>query len=156
MPLTPSLLDKLKHTYPSFTFVASHEFLWSPDTSTIHYNSADDQADMLLLHELGHALLGHSNYHRDIELLSMETAAWGEAEVIGTTENITMHDDVIQDHLDSYRDWLHSRSICPSCGANGHQINVDHYQCIVCQTKWRVNEARTCQLRRYQLKKNSR
>jgi lipopolysaccharide biosynthesis regulator YciM len=107
---------------------------------------------MLLIHELAHALLNHKNYRRDIELIEMETAAWHEAKQYGEKYNVEIKEDVIQDHLDTYRDWLHARSSCPNCLATGYQTKHLTYECPACTHSWKVNEARLCALRRYGIK----
>ena len=102
-----------------------------------------------VLHEVGHALLDHQIYSRDIELLGMERDAWQRAEVVAADLDLTIPDDVIQTHLDTYRDWLHARSLCPDCTQTGIQIDSAQYECPHCHATWRVNDARTCGLRRY-------
>lgn len=152
----PLLIQKLKATHPELTFTEDDQFSWSPHNRTIFYNEALPHAEALLLHELSHALLDHRSYRRDVELVAMETAAWEKAadyakenaaHLAGIT--LDLSDTVIQDHLDTYREWLHARSTCPSCSANGYQIDVLKYECPACSHKWRVNEARLCALRRY-------
>lgn len=148
MPSTASLLEQLRATYPQLTFAESDEFLWSPDRETIFYNPANGRVAALLMHELGHALGNHRDYLRDIQLLSMETEAWERARLLATQHSVSFSEDTVQDHLDTYRDWLHSRSTCPECEAAGHQIARERYRCLACTTEWQVNEARTCRLKR--------
>jgi hypothetical protein len=151
MPLITSLVVKLRKDFKQFTFVASDQFRWSPTDQTIFYdqNSSDQPA---LLHELSHALLGHTRYTRDIELIDLERDAWNHAlTVLSEPYNIAIADEAIQDSLDTYRDWLHARSVCPTCTAVGMQTKVDEYKCIACGGQWRVNEARLCGLKRYRL-----
>ncbi|MCY1379960.1 hypothetical protein D9M68_895230 [compost metagenome] len=82
----------------------------------------------------------------------MERDAWRYAkEKLGSNYKVTITDTVIQDSLDTYRDWLHARSTCPNCQATGMQNRKRHYRCIACQHVWRVNDARICGLRRYSL-----
>ena len=78
----------------------------------------------------------------------MEMAAWGEAKRLGLDLNIDVPEDDAEDHLDTYRDWLHARSTCPNCTATGFQKNASTYACPACTQEWSVNEARICQLRR--------
>jgi len=143
----PSIVEKLAKDYPFIAFVQGDDFHWSPEKTTIYY--ADDSSP-LLLHELGHALLDHKDYDRDVTLLAMERDAWQKARSLSYEVEIT--DDIIQDHLDSYREWLHARSTCPGCSATGHQIKKFTYHCVACGTDWRVNEARLCGLKRYKQK----
>ena len=152
----PSLIQLLKAAHPEVSFVEADAFSWSPEKQTIFYNSSLPDAEALLLHELSHALLGHRTYRRDVELIAMETAAWEQAVTYASEHTdelggftLTINDDFVQDHLDTYRDWLHSRSTCPNCSANGYQTDTLHYACPACTHTWRVNEARLCALRRY-------
>lgn len=150
MPSIISMLPKkLTIDFPQFTFKAGDQFRWAPDTRTIYFDQAStDNAS--LLHELSHALLQHTSYTRDIQLIEMERDAWQYA-----TEQLAYHyavditDDTVQDALDSYRDWLHARSTCPTCRATGVQTGKQHYKCLACATTWKVNDARVCALRRY-------
>ncbi len=148
MPSTVLLLKQLAVTYPQLTFTVSDEFLWSPERETIFYNPADTRVASLLMHELGHALSNHRDYTRDIQLIGMETEAWEQAKSLSQQHGVALSEDAVQDHLDTYRDWLHSRSSCPDCEAAGHQISHSEYRCLACTTQWHVNEARTCRLRR--------
>lgn len=150
MALTPSLLNQLKTTYPTVTFVESDDFQWSPRLNTVEFDPAHELADSLLLHEVGHSILNHNDYSKDVTLLSMETDAWEAAKKIAPDVQVPIDDDDVQDHLDTYRDWLHARSTCPRCEANGYQNGVRLYACVACGHSWRVNEARTCALRRYE------
>lgn len=147
-----SLIKTLKSRHSRLLFEEADEFWWSPNTETIFYSPSAPHAEALLIHELSHALLRHTYYTRDIELVAMETEAWDEAKKYIQTLTHTpviIKDDIIQDHLDTYREWLHSRSTCPNCSANGYQTGPSSYQCPACTQTWRVNEARICALRRY-------
>jgi len=152
----PLLIQQLKAAHPTVTFTEADSFSWAPHEQTIYYNEAIPDAEALLLHELSHALLDHRAYRRDVELLAMETAAWEKAAAYTVEHETTLDglrlsidDTVVQDHLDTYRDWLHARSTCPECSANGYQTDTQHYSCPACAHTWRVNEARLCALRRY-------
>lgn len=144
-----SLIHKLKTTHTDLSFIEAEQFSWSPSTKTVFYDRGAPNASLLLLHELSHALLGHKEYRRDIELVAMETAAWEKAKLLADEFNVRTQEDAVQDHLDTYRDWLHSRSSCPECSANGYQTAASTYACPACSHTWKVNEARTCALRRY-------
>ena len=141
-----SLLPKLKEDYPSFQFTEGEHFLWSPENQTVFFTPDGDPT--LLLHELGHALLKHADYERDVQLLTMERAAWEKAFELGELYGVTVPVDTAEDHLDTYRDWLHARSTCPTCTATGFQSASTQYTCPACSQVWAVNEARLCQLRR--------
>ena len=148
MQSTSSLAAKLRTDYPQFSFTPDETFRWSPSHTTIYYIESYDASS--LLHELSHALLSHSGYTKDIELLQMERDAWHYAKtILAPKYDVVIHNDVAEDALDTYRDWLHARSICPKCAATGIQSRKNTYKCIGCGTTWRVNEARICHLRRY-------
>lgn len=146
---TNSLIKKLRLDYPQFNFKESDNFLWSPDDNTVYYSNKSSDCEYFAIHELSHALLDHREYKRDIVLLTMERDAWEKAKEIAKKYNIEIDDDFIQSNLDTYRDWMHKRSTCPDCSAVGLQSDKIHYKCVVCGHNWRVNEARTCALRRY-------
>lgn len=151
MPSTPSLLVRLSLDFPSIRFVPSDSYRWHAPDATIFY-VADSGDDCALLHEVAHAALHHRSYDRDVQLIEMEQNAWEYARASLTKRyGVMIDDDTIQDSLDTYREWLHTRSLCPGCQATGIQTRKDHYQCLACRTQWRVNEARLCSLRRYTL-----
>lgn len=131
------------------SFKPGDDFRWDPTSLCIFYNPTAFGAPQLLLHELGHALLGHANYTYDIELLRMERAAWDKAIAICGNYKININEDLLEQHLNTYRDWLHNRSLCPSCNFTGLQTGHLAYYCPACHATWRVNQARTCELRRY-------
>jgi len=151
MLLITSLIKLLESDFPQFIFKNSTSFSWSPSENTIHYNSSDKNSSILLLHEISHAILNHSNYQQDVELITMERNAWDKALELGIKYNVVISDDIIESTLDTYRSWLHERSTCPKCHANGIQEKKDSYKCIACGDRWRVNEARSCSLKRYQI-----
>ncbi|MEO8691851.1 MAG: hypothetical protein ABI397_03665 [Candidatus Saccharimonas sp.] len=127
------------------------EFTWDSANVKIIYDPNDPNLPVQLLHELGHAVLKHSAYKQDIVLLKLERDAWEKAQSLGKAVAIDITDEVIKNSLDTYRDWLHDRSLCPNCSATGVQIS-EHYECIACGQAWRPNEARSCALRRYKTK----
>jgi len=148
-----SLISKLRTDYPQFLFKKNSQFLWSPSEQTIYYTDTNTADPIFLLHELAHGLLGHSDYNHDIELVAMERKAWVKVIELAKEYDVTIGDDIIQTNLDTYRDWLHSRSTCPDCQATGIQVSRKSYLCLACCRKWRVNDARVCALRRYRIKK---
>lgn len=138
----------------SLTLQKGELFSWNHTACVITYNPASDNAAEYLLHEFAHALLQHAEYAHDVELIRIERAAWDKALEIAPDYSIVISEDIIESSLDSYRDWLHSRSLCPNCGATGIQTNPKNYHCPACAVTWQVNEARSCGLRRH-IKKRS-
>lgn len=139
------LINKLTKLYPGFTFVPSSKAYWSPAKKQVFYpDNSDETTFWTVFHELGHALLGHDSYDSDIKLLHKEIEAWEKAKAIAKEYSVTIEDDYIQDCLDTYRDWLHKRSKCPSCQNLGLQASQSTYQCFNCQSSWKVTSNRFC------------
>lgn len=155
-----SLVKKLENSAThvphlnTLTLQTGELFSWNHTACAITYNPNADYADAYLLHEYGHALLQHTEYAYGIELLKMEREAWDTALSLANTFDVEIHDDIVENALDTYRDWLHERSTCPNCRAIGIESRKQTYDCIACHTRWRVNEARDCSLRRYTTKKH--
>lgn len=150
-----ALLNRLKELHPQLQFTAGNSFSWSPEAKVIYYDESKHgpRARWSLLHETSHALLGHNSYQADYELIRLEVAAWEKAKELATTLGIKISGDHIQDCLDTYRDWLYHRSICPECGTKSmQQDDYVHYRCFNCHTTWRVTPSRFA--RSYRRSKN--
>lgn len=156
MRVTKQLLDTIRHDHPELTFVAGDDFSWNPKQACISYQASDAHGAERLLHEVAHAVLGHHLYAHDIELIALERDAWQIAQTtLAPQYSLAISDELIQDDLDTYRDWMHARSLCPTCGASGLQIEAAHYRCVVCDSEWTVNQATDRHLRRHKDKKHS-
>lgn len=152
MVSTNSLLNKLRKDYPHFSFAVADMFWWSPKEQTIHVDQSAENFEAFCLHELSHAILGHQGYIHDIELVKMEREAWDYVtNTLAPTYDIAVNSELIQDNLDTYREWMHMRSTCPQCKTTGLQMKSQHYHCLGCGHSWVVNEARLCALRRYSI-----
>lgn len=140
-------LAELQARYPELVFAAGQQFCWSPESGEIFYkrSAKGPRAVWSLLHETGHALLKHTGYQADLELIRLEIAAWDEARRLAADLGIEIDEDHIQDCLDTYRDWLYKRSICPTCTTKCLQQD-EHafYRCFNCRTTWRVSTNRFC------------
>lgn len=144
-------LKRIQDTFPNYTFVQAENFWWAPEKQTIFFAPIKELGDLwTLLHELGHADLGHHTYELDIELLSHECQAWLQAQHLASRFGLHINTEHIENHLDTYRQWMFARSNCPSCGQTGLQTK-NTYSCINCKCSWRTNEARICALRRVRL-----
>lgn len=86
-----------------------------------------------MLHEVGHALLEHDFYTTDLERLKMERAAWEKARELCQKYGVEYDEDYVEGALDSYRDWLHTRSRCVRCGATRFQDDRGEYHCLECE-----------------------
>jgi len=149
------LIAKLKADFPALRFTPGQQFCWSPETGEILYkaNAQGHQATWSLLHETGHALLKHHSYRADFELLRLELAAWERACQLATNLGLKIDESHIEDCLDTYRDWIYKRSICPTCSTKSlQQGDFVHYRCFNCHTTWRVTPSRFA--RAYRATKN--
>lgn len=149
MPKT-DLVKRLRADFPQFKLVSGQDFYWSPDKQTVFFRPLKTNSDAkVLLHEMSHALLGHKNFSRDINLLKMEREAWTYAKrELSERYEVRIDDEDIEDSLESYRGWLHDRSRCPNCTLTGIQIDGDQYRCLGCSLEWSVNDARRKRLKR--------
>jgi len=142
-----NLIGQLQAQFSDLRFTPGNQFCWSPETGEIFYKAAarGRQAVWSLLHETGHALLGHKTYEADFELIKLEVAAWERARRLADSLGLKIDEDHIQDCLDTYRDWLYKRSICPNCTTKSlQQGDFVHYRCFNCHTVWRVSASRFC------------
>jgi NADH pyrophosphatase NudC (nudix superfamily) len=142
-----TLLKALQAAYPDVTFTAGDKFVWSPETEEVFYKSEgkQDRDKWALLHETGHALLFHKSYRSDIELLKMEMEAWGKARELAQIFDIEIDEEHVQDCLDTYRDWLHARAVCPTCTTRCLQHDNGYaFRCHNCHTSWNVTPSRFC------------
>lgn len=156
-PNPDTLLLLLKKDYPELAFVQASRFSWHAGKKHISYTEAsmqDIRGIWALLHELGHALLKHTDYKSDMELLNIEVAAWDKARSLATNYSLSVDEEYIQDSLDSYRDWLHVRSACPVCHEHCLQVDFRTYRCHNCGTRWDVTKSRLCRPYRKTYKKS--
>lgn len=150
----PSILSDLKSKYPNLNFEVGDQFYWSPSLQTIYYVSplTSSSDSINLLHEVAHALLNHASYKKDIDLIKMERDSWDKTVELAPDFGLSVSDDDVSDAMDSYRQWIYRRSLCPSCGASGLEVDNKTFSCIACNSRWTANEARTCGLKRYVIK----
>ncbi|MCA9325074.1 hypothetical protein KDA23_03360 [Candidatus Saccharibacteria bacterium] len=141
------IVNILSGSYKTVTFRPGDRFYWSPETREVFYDRSVQQPQGLwsLLHETGHALLEHKSYQADYELIRLEVDAWEKAKALASDLAVTIDEDHVQDCIDTYRDWLYARSICPRCGNKSlQQANLAQYQCFNCHETWKVTPSRFC------------
>ena len=126
------LLRRIKQAYPDFVFKNGRKFAFRPPY-TIIIGPSEFRDELLLLHELGHALLHHSDFSVDVERLKMEAAAWEKARELALDFGVEIDEEMIQNQLDTYRDWLHQKSRCPKCGLTMYQTPDKVYHCPQCE-----------------------
>lgn len=147
-----TIITELQTRFPALSFVSGKQFYWSPGTGEISYEAGarGKQAAWSLLHETGHALLGHISYEADFELVRLEIAAWERAKELAADLGLTIDENHVQNSLDTYRDWLYKRSICPNCDTKClQQGDFVHYRCFNCHTVWKVSTSRFCRAYRH-------
>lgn len=135
-------MDEIMAYYPGLNFTQSSQFVWSPDHKTVYYPGEDVRQEhnrLGLLHEIGHAELGHTTYHSDIHLLGMEVDAWKYARQKASVFGIVVDEYHIDSCLESYRIWVYKRSVCPRCQFHGIQTSPTRYRCFMCRRVWRVS-----------------
>lgn len=148
-------INKLQLLLANIQFISDNKFCYSAKTKSISYNQKllnTTTGQYALLHECGHAILNHHDYLSDFDLLKMEVLAWQVAQELANNFKMTINNNHIQDCLDSYRDWLHQRSICPNCHQNGYSTQKNRYNCLNCDYSWLLSDARFKRTYRHHLK----
>lgn len=142
------VIEELKRDYPQFVFNAGTSHMWSALTNTITYKSTDTGQKSVpsILHELGHALLGHNTFKSDVELIKLERDAWDKAVEIAPIYDVKISKKHVERCIDTYRDWLYARSLCPECKQCGLQTASTLYQCVFCSHRWQVSPSRLCRV----------
>lgn len=150
-----STWQSIREQYPQFSYKRAKTAYWSPDEQTVYFLPIRSDEDFAYnVHELGHALSGHGRFNQDIELVRIERLAWNQAQSVAAAHGIALADSIIETALDTYREWIHSRSRCPHChGAGIQQKESLDYLCPLCTTRWHANDARLCELRRFVIQK---
>jgi hypothetical protein len=128
--------------FPDIVFVEGRYFMFSPYTKTITYDKKRiDRNDgrLALLHEIGHARMGHRVYKYDMELLRMEMEAWDIARDLAPQYSVKVDEKHIATTIATYDRWLTKRATCPDCNNFSLQPARDSYRCFACGTSWQVN-----------------
>ena len=127
-----TFVARLAADYPEFHFRYGTKFSFRfPKTITL--GPEEPYWELLALHELSHAVLGHEDFNSDVERLKMEAAAWDKAKELADQYKVTIDEDFIESQLDTYRDWLHKKSRCPKCGLTRFQDVNGIYRCPRCE-----------------------
>lgn len=132
----------LTKEFPGLSFKAGRMFMWSPSNQVIFFDTRrinSDSGKIALLHEIGHAMLGHTTYKYDIELLNMEMDAWDFVRNIAIKFNLKIDESHIDKCINSYDQWLSKRATCPDCSSFSIQKNNSNFICLICGSSWKVN-----------------
>lgn len=148
------LVQAAQRQFPDLEFAASDHFSWLARLGRITYDDHRSGADFAasLYHEIGHSQLNHRSFSSDVELLIMERQAWTWARQTLASLGHKLDDQLVEDSLDTYREWLYRRALCPQCNLVGFQTERQLYHCIFCRHSWRVPTSRLCQVRRTVIK----
>ena len=120
-------------------FRSAKHFYWDSSKEVIYYSKdmlKTLEGKMSLLHEIGHALLGHLDYKYDFELIKMEISAWDKSVTLAKLFNLQLDLRVIDENLKSYFKWLKKRQHCLICKENGMQLVNREYHCLNCSFSW--------------------
>ena len=157
-----NFLQKLISDYPQFRFCLDQKrfsFRYNEPKSAIFIGPPQPFFALQTLHELGHALSHHKDYTTHIKRLKIESEAWEVAKTVlenyqeqaknlqnssnpseksagKELESILPEWDqgYVEDCLDTYRDWLHTKSKCKRCGQTRYQTKDGKYHCPFCET----------------------
>ena len=132
MDVNLDFASKLRVDYPNYVFRDGAKFAFRPPRRII-LGEREEHWELLALHELAHALLGHKRFKMDVERLRMEAEAWTKAKELAGRYAIEVDEVFIQEQLDTYRDWLHQKSRCPVCGLTRFQTPDSRYHCPRCE-----------------------
>lgn len=125
-------IERLQRDFPDFKFKEGKKFAFRPP-KTIILGPVEPFYELLALHEVSHAILKHKDFKMDVERLKMENEAWEKAKELAKHYKIEINENLIQDELDTYRDWLHQKSRCPKCGLTRFQTPDSQYHCPRCE-----------------------
>ncbi|MBQ2660046.1 hypothetical protein IJF86_01320 [Candidatus Saccharibacteria bacterium] len=126
-----NLLEKVKQSYPNFTYKTGAKFAFRPP-KTIIIGPYEPHSELVLLHELGHAIINKNSFKTDVERLKIESIAWEKAKSLCQEFNQEFDSDFAESELDSYRDWLHQKSTCKKCGLTRFETTDGKYHCPHC------------------------
>ena len=118
--------------HPDFRFKVGKKFAFRPPR-TIIVGPSEPFSELLFLHEVSHALCKHESFKMDVDRLKMENEAWDKARELAKKYGLTMDEEIIQEELDTYRDWLHQKSRCPRCDLTRYQTPDGLYHCPRCE-----------------------
>ncbi|MBR5621257.1 hypothetical protein IKW75_02120 [Candidatus Saccharibacteria bacterium] len=127
-----TFLAKIRSDFPDYRFVDGARFSFRPP-KTIVVGPEEANDSLLLLHELGHALSGHRDFNTSVKRVKMEREAWDKARELAADYGVEFDEDLVEDELDTYRDWLHKKTVCPKCGLTRFQTPDGNYHCPRCE-----------------------
>lgn len=127
-----TFLARVKRDYPKLRFREGKRFSYHfPGVITV--GPAEDGDELLLLHEVGHALHEHKEFTTEVERIKCEREAWEAARGLCARYGVTVDEELIEAQMESYREWLHQKSRCPKCGLTRFQAPDGAFHCPLCE-----------------------
>lgn len=131
-----TFLPKVKSDFPDFRFVTGARFSFRPPRTIVRPKELGEVFDgtnsLLLLHEVGHAIMGHRDFKTEVGRLKMEVEAWEKARELCDRYGVVFDENLVESELDTYRDYLHQKSRCPDCGLTRFQTPDGVFHCPKC------------------------
>ena len=126
-------VEELKRDYAGFRYRMGRKFTFRPPR-TVVLGPPEPFLELLVLHEVSHGICGHKDFRMDVMRLKMEVQAWEKAKELASQYSIEVNEELIQEELDTYREWLHQKSRCPQCGLTRYQTMDSLYHCPRCES----------------------
>ena len=126
------LVEAAKQDFPELRFVQGRKFAFRPPR-TVVIGEVETNDSLLFLHELGHVVSGHQSFSTGVKRLKMEAEAWAKARELAERYEVEWDEEVAQEELDSYREWLHRKARCPKCGLTRYQTPDGVFHCPQCE-----------------------
>lgn len=138
--------------FPEYAFIPGSFFMWSPRQHSITYDPKrlkTNNGKIGLLHEIGHAYLGHQSYPKfDMALLTMEMDAWDFVRSRAVEFGLRIDEGHISRCIATYDYWLSKRATCPDCQSFSLQRDRSHFACFSCGASWQVNDNKMRRVKR--------
>lgn len=127
---------RLMAHYPEVRWAEASRFSFRPPRM-VRLGRAQPHYAMLAAHEVGHCLMGHRDFRTEVGRLRMESEAWERAHAVWSELRLEERgaiwdEEFVEDQLDTYREWLHSKSLCPRCGQVRFQTVDGAFHCLFC------------------------
>lgn len=126
-----TFLANVRGDFPEVRFTKGPRFSFRPP-KTVVFADLNRGGELLLLHELGHFLTGRFDFRTEVERLKIEVMAWEKARELAAKYGVFVDEELIEEELDTYRDFLHQKSRCPDCGLTRFQTPDKVWHCPHC------------------------
>ena len=127
-----TFLAAVRSRFPEYRFIGGRKFMFRPPR-TIVIGPEEEGDELLLLHEVGHALSGHRDFKMNVQRLKMEMEAWEKALGLAKEFSVEFSEEAVERELDTYRDYVDKKSRCPRCGLARYETPDGQYHCPRCE-----------------------